>query len=662
MSTLVEMLNAWGGRFVDAAWPMLWQSCVLMALVFALDAALRKRVRATTRYALWLLVLVKLLVPTSFSLPTGIAYWLPAPKAVTPARTSVASSLRLDNNQSAAQTLQSDLSSSLRRDPSVATSTTSTPSTAPSSLRPIQSRPTAPTLHLSGAALLLWFAGMAALCAVVAFRARLTRRMILAATATDDYSILLERCAARLGTRRRVTLKLSGSAPVPAVCGLFRPVILLPTALAARLNAAQMEAVLLHELAHVRRGDPWVNYGQALLQVLYFYNPLLWLANAAIRHVREEAVDELVLVALADEAALYPETLLQVAKFSMQTPHPGFGWVGILEKKSTVGGRIRLMLHRPWPQSARLGIRGGLAILALAAVLLPMKSRPQQGNASPAMSAPLVSPAANVPAQDQEFICVTNDGTITITGYDYNGPGGDVVVPGTIHGLPVTGIGNSAFLSVGYYDDVWPAPAAQPISRLTIPDSVTVIGPQAFQLSRKLTNAILGRKVAIIGGSAFADCPELSRVTIQSSLTSIENGAFNGCAKLTDIKIPNSVTNMEGYAFGRCASLTSFTIPNGVSVIRDGDLPRLCQSDERDHPRRCHENRTIRIRLRQPGQHHHPRQRPRDRRLRLFRMPQLDRSLFPRQRALSSTDQLFQWRQQSDRLLPARNHRLGSVV
>jgi len=65
----------------------------------------------------------------------------------------------------------------------------------------------------------------------------------------------------------RVTLKLSGAAAVPAVCGLIRPVILLPEALAARLSAAQMEAVLLHELAHVRRGDPWVNYAQALLQV-----------------------------------------------------------------------------------------------------------------------------------------------------------------------------------------------------------------------------------------------------------------------------------------------------------------------------------------------------------------------------------------------------------
>ena len=61
---------------------MLWQSCLLIAVVFALDFVLRKRVRATTRHALWLLVLLKLVVPASLSLPTSLAYWLPAPKSL----------------------------------------------------------------------------------------------------------------------------------------------------------------------------------------------------------------------------------------------------------------------------------------------------------------------------------------------------------------------------------------------------------------------------------------------------------------------------------------------------------------------------------------------------------------------------------------------------
>ena len=425
MNKLVEILNAWGGRFADAAWPMLWQSSVLIALVFALDMALRQRVRATTRYALWLLVLAKLVVPASFSLPTGVGYWVPAPTALT-AAPIVASALRAEKGRAderrpaatpvvqaaslpqadlaTGQTLQPDVESSLRLDRNRRTSAfvKTTADRAPTLQE--QTTPAAgQTLQWRGVAALFWLAGMAGLAGVLVYRTRVTRRMLAGAAGTEEFSGMLLKCASRLGVRRRVTLKLSGAAAAPAVCGLFRPVILLPTALASRLSAAQMEAVLLHELAHVRRGDPWVNYIQALLQIFYFYNPLLWLANAAIRRVREEAVDELVLVAMADDASLYPETLLQVAKFTMQTARPGFGWVGILEKKSTVGGRIRLMLRRPWPQSARLGLRGGIAVAAAAAVLLPMSSRPQQQNPAPGVASSLrldPSPAGN-PSQQQ---------------------------------------------------------------------------------------------------------------------------------------------------------------------------------------------------------------------------------------------------------------------
>ena len=68
-----------------------------------------------------------------------------------------------------------------------------------------------------------------------------------------------------------------------------------------------MRAVLLHELAHIRRGDLWAGHLQTTLQIFYFYNPFLWLANAAIRRVREEAVDEMVLVAMAALAVVGKE-------------------------------------------------------------------------------------------------------------------------------------------------------------------------------------------------------------------------------------------------------------------------------------------------------------------------------------------------------------------
>ena len=68
----------------------------------------------------------------------------------------------------------------------------------------------------------------------------------------------------------------------PAVCGLWKPTILLPRALLDKLTPLQTQAVLLHELGHVKRGDLWANHLQTALQILYWYNPFLWLANALI--------------------------------------------------------------------------------------------------------------------------------------------------------------------------------------------------------------------------------------------------------------------------------------------------------------------------------------------------------------------------------------------
>src|SRR5580658_9953675 len=79
MNAIAGTLNVWGLRFAGFALPMLLQSAVLIALLFGLDFALRKKVRATIRYAVWLLALVKLALPPSLASPTAAAYWMPVP-------------------------------------------------------------------------------------------------------------------------------------------------------------------------------------------------------------------------------------------------------------------------------------------------------------------------------------------------------------------------------------------------------------------------------------------------------------------------------------------------------------------------------------------------------------------------------------------------------
>src|SRR5689334_13055546 len=78
MNSLIESLNVWGAGFVDFALPILWQSSALIAVVFAFDLLLRRKIRPAVRYLLWFVVFVKLLVPPTLALPTSAAWWLRA--------------------------------------------------------------------------------------------------------------------------------------------------------------------------------------------------------------------------------------------------------------------------------------------------------------------------------------------------------------------------------------------------------------------------------------------------------------------------------------------------------------------------------------------------------------------------------------------------------
>src|SRR5580693_6793782 len=144
------------------------------------------------------------------------------------------------------------------------------------------------------------------------------------------------------------------------------------------LSARQLRAVLLHEVIHLRRGDVWVNCVQTLLQIFYWWHPLLWLANARIRRLREEAVDDTVMLALRNEADAYAPTLLEVAKFAFRRPLASLGLVGILESRSALRQRVeRLVDFRP-PRRAGVTFLSLCGIFAFCAVALPMGQGPEQ--------------------------------------------------------------------------------------------------------------------------------------------------------------------------------------------------------------------------------------------------------------------------------------------
>jgi len=105
------------------------------------------------------------------------------------------------------------------------------------------------------------------------------------------------------------------------------------------------------------------------------------------------------------------------------------------------------------------------------------------------------------------------------------------------------------------------------LTSITIPDSVTSIGERAFYDCSSLTSVTIGNSVASIGDWAFCECSSLTSVVIPDSVTSIGSSAFSSCSRLTSVTIPDSVTLIGSSAFRNCSSLTSVTIGNGVTSI-----------------------------------------------------------------------------------------------
>jgi beta-lactamase regulating signal transducer with metallopeptidase domain len=352
MNSLIETLNQWSAGLPGLAWQMFWQSSLLMAAVFTLDLALRRKVRAAVRYALWLVVLLKLVIPPTLAAPTSVAWWVRSPQPtqpITQAKHYVVSYSNSQRTEPSAEVISIFTGGAMQR----------------------------PVLSWAGWALLVSGAFSIGLLTWAIFRWRHVARIVRdASPANESLTRLLDEAGRSSGVRRSVQLLLTDQPMSPAVCGLSRPVVLLPRSLSEQLPPNRLRAVLLHELTHLKRGDVWVNCLQTLLQIVYWWHPLVWLANARIRRVREEAVDDAVMLALRDDADCYAPTLLEVAKLAFHRPLASLGLVGILESRSALRQRIERLVKFTAPRSAGLSLVSILGIAAFTALAVPMGEAP----------------------------------------------------------------------------------------------------------------------------------------------------------------------------------------------------------------------------------------------------------------------------------------------
>ena len=129
---------------------------------------------------------------------------------------------------------------------------------------------------------------------------------------------------------------------------------------------------------------------------------------------------------------------------------------------------------------------------------------------------------------------------------------GSLTIPSIYEGLPVTNIGDLAFI------------VCTGLTSIVIPDSVITIGTCLFQGCKGLKNVVIGSGVTIISTQIFDGCVNLTSITMCGEVTTIELWAFRDCESLTSINIPKSVTNIEGGAsLPSCDGLTSITVESG---------------------------------------------------------------------------------------------------
>jgi beta-lactamase regulating signal transducer with metallopeptidase domain len=208
----------------------------------------------------------------------------------------------------------------------------------------------------------------------------------------------VDRLARRLGIARPVALRLVPGEGSPLTAGWLRPVVLLPVAVATRMPVDLVEALLAHELAHVRRHDYLVNVLQGAAEALLFYHPAVWWLSHRIRVERELVADDLAAGALGDRRRL-ALALSELERFVPERPEAFPAHLAPAAHGGQLMSRIQQLI-RPQRRSAGALIALPLVGIALAGAAFYAQARlaAQHDLAAPAPAATPVPANAAAPA------------------------------------------------------------------------------------------------------------------------------------------------------------------------------------------------------------------------------------------------------------------------
>jgi beta-lactamase regulating signal transducer with metallopeptidase domain/TolA-binding protein len=340
-------------------------SAALALLVAAVATRLR---RPAFVHALWLLVLLKLVTPSWWRLPiTQRTHPQVEAAQATPPRIVDASSLPVYQLTIAVDDPPLDGRPSEDEVVLLADPASSPPTAEPPWWVSAWSEVNWPTVL--GVA---WVGGSSAWFLAAALRISRFRRVLSLAKPDDgELAELVDRCSDRIGLRRPPLVAWLPGEVAPLVWWLGgRPRLLMPLGLWPRLDKAGRSALILHELAHIKRRDHWVRALELVATGLYWWNPVVWWARRELREAEEECCDAWVVWARPEASRSYATALLEAVEFlsERRTPLPiaasGLGHVHQLKR------RLTMILRGNTPRS--LNGLTAITLAGLATLILPI--------------------------------------------------------------------------------------------------------------------------------------------------------------------------------------------------------------------------------------------------------------------------------------------------
>jgi len=179
-----------------------------------------------------------------------------------------------------------------------------------------------------------------------------------------EWSVFVQQTAAQLNIRRKICIHISSFINSPLTIGFIKPLILIPLASINCLSTEQMEAVLLHELAHIKRQDYLLNLILSVVEIILFFNPFTQLISKTIQRERENACDDWVLQ-FQYNPAVYAEALLQIAALS-KTSSPVLS-MAAAKNGDLLLSRVKRMIYK---KEQHFNYRNQLLLLLLITVIV----------------------------------------------------------------------------------------------------------------------------------------------------------------------------------------------------------------------------------------------------------------------------------------------------